>query len=97
MLNKHSSSKDTLTVAWEQKDDECKSEKKSQHNESSSTRESITYKSGLNYQTSKPDLKSHTKISGIVTCIKSDESIIIGLKNGLVGVVPKQVIELSKK
>lgn len=97
MLHEHSSSKDSLTIAWEQKEIENPEEERSLVTNSAGIKESITYQPGLNYQAAPPNLKSHSKLSGIVTYIKPDKAIIIGLKNGWVGIVPKVAIDRSKK
>ncbi len=105
MLNEHFSKKDSISLAWEQKDlDENSCIKKNKENEEidrliefDQPKASISYKSGFNYQNNPPNFKANTKLRGIVTNIIPNLGILIGLQNGWVGLAPQEISDEAKR
>ena len=104
MLHEHVSGEDFIGLAWESRDDEAIGTTPEESdwedgfiNEGADTspspKLSSSYISGLNYRDDAPTFKAHSLHTGVVVQRRSSGLLIVGLKNGWVGQVPRQSIE----
>jgi ribosomal protein S1 len=100
MLHEHVPGEDQIAIAWEQRDEtkdrthaeEAIWEKEPDSEEilesTTPAKLSASYVAGLNYQTEAPPFKTHSLHAGIVVQKRTAGQLIVGLRNGWVGVVP---------
>lgn len=111
MLKEHVPGLDLPSLAWESKDLDRQNDPISHENSvdlldedfdgaqhiASYKKRSASYLSGLNYSDAPPPLKIYDQIHGLVVQKRDDGSIIVGLKNGWVGKIPKISIEKGSR
>ena len=107
MLKEHVPGLDLPSLAWESKDLDSPIDPISHENAKDLMdddeeytqritpykKRSTSYVSGLNYSETPPPLKIYDQINGLVVQKRDDGNIIVGLKNGWVGKIPKISIE----
>lgn len=105
MLHEHVPGEDIIALAWEQREDEENSvlqdepdleDHLSTENSgltNASPKLSFSYISGLNYTENQPPFKTHTLHIGVVVQKRRDGRLVVGLKNGWVGQIPRRAIE----
>ncbi|QWD36577.1 30S ribosomal protein S1 [Polynucleobacter paneuropaeus] len=111
MLKEHVPGLDLPSLAWESKDLDRKNDPISHENTddlmeqdvednqeiTTYKKRSVSYLSGLNYSNTPPPLKIYDQIKGLVVQKRADGNIIVGLKNGWVGKIPKISIEKGSR
>ena len=102
MLHEHVPGEDVIAIAWERREestnemdeDEKKWEEYQADNESHEpklpTKLSTSYIAGFNYKAEPPPFKTHSLHKGVVVQKRPNGQLIVGLRNGWVGVVPLQ-------
>jgi ribosomal protein S1 len=106
MLMEHVPGADIEAQAWNSKGDEWKagtqlanerlSTKAAATSQFVHRKVSATYISGLNYRPDVPSFKKHQIFDGMVTQVKDDGSLVVGLNNSWVGTLSKSTIDKSK-
>jgi ribosomal protein S1 len=107
MLHEHVPGEDTIANEWEDSDEHSNQENEYEIEDLNSAEHdgltkrspklSIAYISGLNYQNDTPPFQTNTLFNGIVVQKRNTGSLIVGLKNGWVGIVPWQSINRGKQ
>jgi ribosomal protein S1 len=105
MLFEHVPGEDTMSLGWDQQDAE-ESEVKNNSNSSAEQSQnsatdssaldrkiSASYIVGLNYKKTSPPFKTHTLHNGVVVQQRGDGHLIVGLRNGWVGQIPRRSID----
>ena len=105
MLFEHVPGEDSILLAWEQHE-QGDSEDKNEptrvieifHDEekimpSSHRKISASYIAGLNYKETSPTFKTHTLHHGVVVQQRGDGHLIVGLRNGWIGQIPRKSID----
>ena len=105
MLFEHVPGEDTMSFGWDQQDAEesevknnsNSSAEQSQNNATDSSASdrkiSASYIVGLNYKKTSPPFKTHTLHNGVVVQQRGDGHLIVGLRNGWVGQIPRRSID----
>lgn len=105
MLFEHVPGEDIMSSSWDQQDEEDSevknnsilSTERSQNDATDSTaldrKISASYIAGLNYKKTSPPFKTHTLHHGVVVQQRGDGHLIIGLRNGWVGQIPRRSID----
>ena len=109
MLHEHVPGEDFISLAWEQRDDEendnkikiaaITDQKTNEKTDATSfdRKISASYIAGLNYKKTPPPFKTHTLHFGVVVQQREDGHLIVGLKNGWVGQIPRRSIDRGYK
>ena len=105
MLFEHVPGEDTISLAWEQNELEDSEDTHDpalsieiSHgdetvNPSLHRKISASYIAGLNYKETSPPFKTHTLHHGVVVQQRADGHLIVGLRNGWVGQIPRRSID----
>jgi ribosomal protein S1 len=105
MLFEHVPGEDSMSLAWEQNEQEYSEHKNDPiqaieifHDEENikpnlPRKISASYIAGLNYKETSPPFKTHTLHHGVVVQKREDGHLIVGLRNGWVGQIPRKSID----
>ena len=105
MLHEHVPGEDVVSIAWERREESTNSLEEDDtnwedyqsdnqsHEPKLPIKLSTSYIAGFNYKAEAPPFKTHTLHKGVVVQKRPNGQLIVGLKNGWVGVVPLQSLE----